>query len=341
MEPAHTLDAAARWRRFALNETPKHSAVMYAWALGASEDAEVMALVEQLPARERQPNLVLAAARAVDPSLIDADYPRLREVLLTRWSEVSAITATHHTQTNEAARLAVMLPALAELHRRTGRELALIELGASAGLALHPDLWRFRYADRAGRVLSEFGPTDRPVLEVTVKGDVALPERLPPIAWRLGVDLNPLNPLNQQDAEWLRTLVWPGQDDRLERLEAALEVARVDPVLVLARDITHPDMLDEVLALVPTDYLPVVCHGAVMAYLDTDDRAALDQRLMGRVRAGGLHWLSNEGQLVVPTVAAALGARPEFASALRKGAFIVALDGVPHYQADGHAAWIL
>lgn len=350
MEPAHTDDVAGRWARFAANETPRHSAVMQAWAAGVSEDPEVCGLIGRLTPRERQPNLVLAAARVVDPTLVEPDrrearpdeYHRLRAVLVERWDEVAALTARRHTQTNEPARLAVVMPLLAELAERSGRELALVEVGASAGLTLHPGAWRFRYVDRAGPDLSSFGPEQAPELVVTVKSsEVTVPRCLPPIGWRIGLDLQPLDPARADDAEWLRTLVWPGQTHRLERLDHAIDAARRDPVLVLRRDLTAPGVVDEVLRLIPPEFLPVVVHGAVLAYVDEDARRAFGERVLAGVRAGELHWISNEGAGVLPQVHAELARRPAFSASLRKGAFVVALDGVPRYQADGHGGWVL
>ncbi|MGA4506743.1 DUF2332 family protein [Propionibacteriaceae bacterium G1746] len=371
MEPALTDDVPGRWSRFARNEAQHHSAVMVAWAEGVAADPQLCELIASLPPRERQPNLVLAAARVVAPDLVDPhqtdarpdEYERLRTVLLDHWPEVAAITATRHTQTNEPARLAAVLPALHTLARRTGRELALIEVGASAGLALHPSSWTFRYTSRDGAVLSEFGaanittpsqptPSDpapsqpAPVIHVTVKDDpdappIELPTAVPPIMWRLGLDLNPLDPTNDAVASWLRTLVWPGQSARLARLDAAIAAARDDRVLVLRHDLTDPTAIDEVLRLVPRDYLPVVMHGAVLAYLDEPAREAFAADMMARVASGHLHWLSNEGQQVNPTVWRHLEDDPDFRSRLRKGSFIVSLDGRPLYQADGHATWLL
>lgn len=281
------------------------------------------------------------------------EYARLRQLLLSRFDDIAAVTAVRHTQTNEAGRLAVVLPALARLqHRFPGQEFALIEVGASAGLALHPNAWRFHYVNGNGKTLAEFGPPHSPEITVTVKHhpdepdrehvpDVVVPEALPPIAWRLGVDLNPLNPANPDDAEWLRTLVWPGQSHRLTRLDHALAAARHDPVTVLPRDITTTEVLDEVLAMVPDGLMPVVMHGAVLAYLPEKARRDVGDRILAKVRAGRLHWISNEGATVVPQITEALHLRAEFEARLRPGAFVVAVDGVPAYQADGHASWIL
>jgi hypothetical protein len=47
------------------------------------------------------------------------------------------------TQTNEPARCATLLPLLALLPQ----PLALLEIGASAGLCLLPDLYSYKYTD--------------------------------------------------------------------------------------------------------------------------------------------------------------------------------------------------
>lgn len=360
MEPADTEDVADRYARFAERETTQHSEVMKAWAFGVSTDPEITEMIETLPSRERQPNLVFAAARMADPHLVDPhqreprddEYERLRATLLTHWDQVRAITARRHTQTNEAGRLAVLLPALRQITDETGRELALIEVGASAGLTLHPDWWNYRYVRRDKVLISEFGRSDRPTITVTVKNHrdqpdlaevppIPVPTGLPPIQWRLGVDLNPLDPSRADDAQWLRTLIWPGQSHRLTRLNHAIEAARHDPVLVLRHDITDPEAIDEVLRLVPRDYLPVVVHGAVLAYLSTTARAAFAEQMLAKVAAGEIRWISNEGQFVVPQIVEALDARPHFRRRLRRGSFVVSLDGQPLYQADGHGSWVL
>ena len=360
MEPADTEDVADRYARFAERETRHHSAVMQAWAFGVSIDPRLIELIETLPPRERQPNLVFAAARMADPDLVDPhqrearddEFFRFRASLLALWDEVRAITASRYTQTNEAARLAVVLPALHQIATETGRELALIEVGAAAGLTLHPDWWHYRYVRRDHVLISEFGDHARPTISVTVKNHqdqpdlsevppIPVPPRMPPIQWRLGVDLNPLDPTRQDDAQWLRTLIWPGQSHRLARLDHAIEAARHDRVLVMRHDITDPAAIDEVLRLVPRDCLPVIVHGAVLAYLSTADRGAFAEQLMTRVRAGQIRWVSNEGQFVVPQIVEALDARPHFRRRLRRGSFVVSLDGQPMYQADGHAGWVL
>ncbi len=60
-----------------------------------------------------------------------------------------------------------------------------------------------------------------------------VPAEHPDVAWRGGVDLNPLDVHDQDAMAWLETLVWPEQDERRERLRAAVEVARREPAYLV------------------------------------------------------------------------------------------------------------
>jgi len=80
-----------------------------------------------LPVAKRQPNLLFAAARYLlgEP----ADLAALRMLARQRRDELAGTVLARRTQTNEPARCATLLPALALLPG----PLALIEVGASAG----------------------------------------------------------------------------------------------------------------------------------------------------------------------------------------------------------------
>lgn len=344
MEQAGTDDIAGRYARFADAEAKHHSEVYVRWAEGLASDPEVIALVAELPSDKRQPNIVFAAARLAGAPL--GPWPPAREHLVRHWDEVRRHALERSTQTNEAARCAVLLPLWTELWKRGGQPLAVIEVGASAGLCLHPSAWSYRYVDRAGHELARCG--EGPLLEVTVKEPSALraelPQALPAFGFRIGCDLNPLDPAT--DGDWLRTLVWPGQHHRLHRLDQALEIAVQDqnspqPVENLVGDLRDPATIDALLARVPAGMTPVVHHTAVLAYLDPDDRADFERAMLDRVAAGQCHWISNEGQSIVPGIRERVASDADFERSLRKGAFVVALDGQPRYQADGHASWIL
>lgn len=286
------------------------------WALGVAEDAEVLAWLDTLPPIKRQPNLVFAAARwhgAPAPG----SYAGLRSVLLEQEAEVRATVMSRATQTNEVGRLATLVPVLALLDG----PLALIEVGASAGLCLYPD--RYDYAwPPVGGLQGSGGP----VLSATVTGPLPVPARHPEVAWRGGVDLNPLDVGDHDAMRWLENLVWPEQDERRERLRAAVEVARREPPSLRRGDLFDhlPALLDEA----APHGTPVVFHSAVIAYLEEPDRRRFHELMTGLVADGRCRWISNEGRRVLPDVTGD--------AEVPSGRFVTALDGVPVAWSHGH-----
>ncbi|MBV2153301.1 DUF2332 domain-containing protein [Kitasatospora sp. SUK 42] len=310
---------------FAEREARGNSATYQELAERAAGDAELLGLLDGLPAAKRQPNLLFGAVRHLGGP-VTAGWPAFRDWTAARWDEVSATMLERRTQTNEAGRCATLLPLLASLPQ----PLALIEVGASAGLCLYPDRYRYRYlpagraAGEPGEPVHEFGAEGSPVtLDCAVSGPVpmldSLRERLPEVVWRAGIDLNPLDVRAEEDMRWLESLVWPEQTHRLERLRGAVRIARAEPPLLVRGDLNAT--VRELVAQAPAGATPVVFHSAVLAYLPPEAReefAATMRELPG-------HWISNEAVSVLPTVAERL---PHPAPA-GSGLFALALDERP------------
>jgi len=292
------------------------------WGLAVARDPEVLERIDTLPAEKRQPNLVFAAARwhGVEPG----PYAGLRAALLDDWDAIRATVLSRSTQTNEVGRCATLLPLLARLPG----PLALLEVGASAGLCLYPD--RYSYRHSPGPALD---PADGPspvVLECAVAGDVPLPDRLPEIAWRGGIDLHPLDVRDQDAMDWLETLIWPEHEDRRRRLAAAVELVREDPPALVTGDLNLD--LPGLIAQVPEELTLVVFHSAVLAYLSEQDRAAF-AHTMSTTRG---HWVSNESPKVLPEVAATASASPPADSVVGGVPFVLGLDGQAVAWTEGH-----
>ena len=282
---------AETYQRFAEIEACGVSPIYESWALGVAQDPEVCALISSLPRIKRQPNLVFAAARLLGAP--ERGYGQLRDWLVNNWAEVVPVVLARSTQTNEAARCAVLLPVLSRLEG----PLSLIEAGASAGLCLYPDRYSYQY-DVGGRAFAlhpDTGPSN--VVVPCRINEAALPPRLPDVVWRAGADLNPLNVSDSEQIGWLEALVWPEHDERRRRLRAAAHLAATDPAHLVRGDLldTIPALIDQA----PAGSRVVVFHSAVLVYLRSEDRKRFVER-MGEYR--DVVWISNEGAGVLPTV---------------------------------------
>ncbi len=135
-------------------------------------------------------------------------------------------------------------------------------------------------------------------------GPAPLPAALPEVAWRGGIDLNPLDVHDDDAMAWLETLVWPEDEPRRVQLRHAIAVARADPPRI-----ERGDLLTGLPALVAEAgrHAPVVVfHSAVAAYLTDEDRVRFDELMRGLVADGACHWVSNEAPPVLPSVTATL-----------------------------------
>jgi hypothetical protein len=104
---------------------------------------------------------------------------------------------------------------------------------------------------------------------------------LPKIAARIGIDLNILDFQNDEDMDWLRALIWPEHLDRLQRLDAALAVARAGATM------PEPMLLQggaaerwRTASLLPDkDSALTVYHTHALNQFDSVARAEFEQRL--------------------------------------------------------------
>jgi hypothetical protein len=279
-----------RYLRFA-EEAVGRSPGYVSLAEAAADDPAVLAFLGTLPYEKSQPNMLFGAACYLlgEP----ADIGRLRTLVSECPYELAREMVTRRTQTNEPARCATLLPALAQLPQ----PLALIEVGASAGLTLLFDKYSYDYD---GHRLAGLD-AEAPVLRCAVSGPVPLPDRLPEITWRAGLDLNPLDVDSADDMRWLSCMVWPGEGDRMERLTGAIATARRDPPVIHRGDLVTD--LPALAAQAPADATLVVYHTAVLSYVTAPDR----ERFAGTVATLPCVWLSNEAPGVIPGFAAPTG----------------------------------
>ena len=243
-----------------------------------------------------------------------------RETLLANRDAVAALMRARSTQTNEPARCAMLLPLLLLLPQ----PLALIEVGASAGLCLLPDRYGYDYG--RARLPGE------PMFRCAVNDATPLPPSLPQIAWRAGLDLNPLDLADREQVAWLETLVWPEQTERLANLRAAITIAAAVRPRIVQGDLLG-DALERLCGEAPKDATLVIFHTAVLAYVpDPAARLAFGARAM---RYGT--WIANELPGVFPDIAKRAPAPGA------PGRFLLSINGTPVAWTDPHGAaldWI-
>jgi hypothetical protein len=311
------MGRTADWyRNFARAEAHGQSAVYEDWASGVAVDLDVLRLLHELPLAKRQPNLIFAVSRLLGAP--EAHYAMFRLWLQAEWPRVAAEARVRSTQTNEPGRCAALLPLLARLPQ----PIALLEVGASAGLCLVPD--RYSYSYNGTSTLDPAAGPSSVSLATETTGDVPLPTRLPDIVWRAGIDLAPLDVRNREDSTWLQTLVWPEQQQRLARIRSAMAIVGADPPRIVRGDAV--ERLSELAAQTPAGATLVVVNSGTLVYLSRVDR----ERFADTVRSTGAHWISYEGPAVLAEVAHRL---PEPAP---EGLFVLAENGHPVAFAAPH-----
>src|ERR1700678_1443887 len=149
-------DRYLRWAQEAMGRSPAYVALSEAVA----DDPVILAFLDTLPYEKCQPNLLFAGACYLLGH--PADIEQLRTLVEENPAELSREMVLRRTQTNEPARCATLLPALAQLPQ----PLALIEVGASAGLTLLFDRYSYDYA---GHQIAGLDP-QAPVLSCTPRG---------------------------------------------------------------------------------------------------------------------------------------------------------------------------
>ena len=270
---------------------------LYAFLLDkAASDAEVRGPVWQvLAGLEDMPNGAVLGLRfmsamhrlALDDSLpelasrypstggegdAEATWPVFRQAVIDRRDEVRAL-AEKRCQTNEVGRCAPLLGGFLEAAHRARRPLRILEIGASAGLNL---LWdRYRYESSTGA----WGDPDSPVTFAR-HFDVPPPwDRTTAVAERKGCDLDPVDPTTEEGALTLRSSVWADQLGRLGLLDGALEIARQKPVEVEQADALS--FLQRELARPSPGAATVVFHSVFLQYLAPEDRGRLRDFIAG------------------------------------------------------------
>lgn len=201
---------------------------------------------------------------------LKAAYPPNHADDNTLWSVVAGAMSIHANfilnrltsapQTNEVRRSGALLPGFLLIGEMFDKPLLLSEVGASAGLNLQWD--RYRY-DLGGYA---FGPTGSPVVISPEWRGQPAPSGSVAVAARAGCDLKPVHASNPAHRLRMLSYIWADQTDRLHRTAAALDIAAREGLTVKQADAIgwlthrlahpHPGAVHVVYHTIAWQYLP-------------------------------------------------------------------------------------
>lgn len=196
----------------------------------------------------------------------------------------------HEPQTNEVRRSACLLGGFLTVAKETGLPLRTFELAASAGLNLSWD--RYRY-DLGG---APWGPADSPVrLPTDWSGPLPPLDAPVRVVSRAACDRRPVDLSDPVQRRRLLAYVWPDQVERLERIAAAIELARAREVRVEAADAVA---WTERTAGPAPGAASVIYHSVFWQYMPPESQTALRQAIeylgVGATNEAPLAWLRME-----------------------------------------------
>jgi len=262
----------------------------------------------------------LGVAKSDVPITSTDAYQDFRSFCLDHRDQIIQLISTRVVQTNEVARYACMLPAfLRAAARAEPQPIALIEIGASAGLGMIWDRYYYQYRvveKAANREAPPANSADKPArpewgdADSLVKIDTEVRGNWAPcnyqgltIATRTGVDLFPVDIGDPDRVLWLRSFIFPEQTDRDERLQSAVglalrcgvpgKVARGDAV----------DLIPGLLDAVPEDEVPCVFNSFALSQISPERRRLLLEAIAKRGRQRklvhvSLEWLDGPSPLL-------------------------------------------
>ena len=294
------------------NSSPLYSQLSSAIA----RDPEVLSLAAGADLSQQVSNLLLGAVHFLllsgltsplakfyhslspHPRPREEAYPRFRTFCLEHADAIRQLVATQRVQTNEVQRCTALLPAFGIVAQRAGSHpLALVEIGPSAGLHMLWDRYGYDYG-QAGYAGSRPSPVQ---LVCTLQGRMLppLPDPLPSISYRTGIDLAPVDVRDETAVRWLRALIWPEHLDRARLLEQAVAVARRDPPVIVAGNAA--DVLPEILPAVPADAMLCVYHSYTLNQCPAPVREAILDYLSNFAKERNffrisLEWYSGQNQ---------------------------------------------
>lgn len=261
------------FRRFAKNECENSSKLYETLSYEISEDSDLLELACFIPEDQPIPNLFFAAVQYLlmdtqddlkryyvsfteSPLLVQDAFPYFKKYVLSNEEALKQLFRSKLVQTNEVRRCAYLYPMFADIYEKHRMPLALIEIGASAGLQLGIEQYRYIYNDKlvVGNLNSSL------TIHAQNRGK-ELPrsiKEIPVVETRIGVDLNPIDLQNKEELKWLQALIWPEHQERKNLLNQSASIIKNLDIQLIRGDAV--EQIEEICDQIPLNQLIVIFH---------------------------------------------------------------------------------
>jgi hypothetical protein len=306
------------FRFFGATRGTGRSAVYEALSEATAADDGLLALLLDTPQDQRRPSLLFAAVNLLlatrQDSELAAYYPihgghrPVDDHLVPAFSafcrshrdELARLLARRSTQTNEIRRCVALRLGAEHVQRHWPGPVALVEVGASAGLNLLFDHYGYHLGDEAAPTTS----TCPVVVSCEVRGSVGadLLRTTPTLTRRLGIDRHPVDLADPDARAWLEAFVWPEQTGELATLRGAVDLARSTAAArVVPGDATTDTA--RTLGELPGREPVVVFTASLLSYLTAPARTAFVAQLREAARRRPVAWVFAEAPGLLATTA--------------------------------------
>ncbi|WP_349409898.1 DUF2332 domain-containing protein [Pseudalkalibacillus sp. SCS-8] len=261
-------------------------------AMNISEDDELLRLCTYAREGQPVPNLLFSAVHylllkgtehplrdyypsiVAEPKPVEFSYPAFKDFCKIHRDAITHLLQNKLVQTNEVRRCAYLFPLFSHIYDRVNKPLSLIEIGTSAGLQLLWDKYRYSYGTGEG-----FGNEKSNVhIHSEIKGDVQLQSmNIPPVATRVGLDLHVSDLRDPEDHLWLKALIWPEHDERIELFEQASQCIQENQVDLMEGD--GVALLNEVVEELPKDTAICIFHTHVANQIPEEMKRTLLEKI--------------------------------------------------------------
>ncbi|MEH7346686.1 DUF2332 domain-containing protein [Bacillus sp. JJ1532] len=279
--------------RFATNECKDSSKLYEYLSLKIAKDDELLQLCTYASKGQPIPNLLFGAVHYLllkgkrhklkeyypsivsNPKPFEGAFHSFKDFCLQYQDEITSILRTRLVQTNEVRRCAYLYPVFNLIYEKTEKPLALIEIGTSAGLQL---LWdQFSYSYGTNEVFGNKNSTLNITSEIVGENIPFISSAPPPVSKRIGLDLNTIDLIDEEEKLWMKSLIWPEHKERLLMFEQAASYMVKNPVQLVEGD--GIGLLSEYVDRMPSDSTVCIFHTHVANQMPIEVRKLLLQTI--------------------------------------------------------------